>query len=357
MFTQKIKQLLIKLGTMCLLVYTASMSVAYAQNSMPILTVLNWSDYIDPDVISIFEKKYNVKVNDVYFETDDARNQFLIQTGGRGYDVGIVNGVMVETYKKRGWIEAISQQDVPNLQYIDEAKRSSHEGTKGYSVPYSWGTMGIAYRADLVETPIETWMDLFQPQAALHGKIVMIKSSRELIGAALKAKGYSLNSMDKTELAEAGALLLAQKPHVAKYGYVQLGPQSALVTGKVSASIAYSGDALVLNELNSNIKYVVPKEGSSVWVDHWVVYAKSPNKALAHKFLNFMNEPKIAAQNAEYIYMATPNHAAVEFLSQTFLKDSIVYPRAEQLKELEPYHQLQGRGLRTRSQIYNRVVN
>ena len=281
---------------------------------------------------------------------------FLTQTGGVGYDVGIVSGIMMETYKNKGWIEPVRRQDVPNLKNIDEAKRRSNEGVYGYGVPYAWGAVGIAYRADLVETPIESWMDLFQPQSALQGKIVMIKSARELLGAALNAKGYSVNSMDKKELAEAETLLLAQKPHVLRYGYIQLTADSVLVTGTAVATIVYSGDALTLQEINPNIKYVLPKEGSSIWVDHWVVYSKSTNKALAHKFLNFMNEPKIAAQNAEYLYMATPNLAATEFLSKEFLEDSIIHPNAEQLKTLEPHLRLEGRGLRTRSQVYNRVT-
>ena len=356
MFKEKIKQSLINLVTVCLMVYATGMSLAYAQ-STPVLTVLNWSEYIDPEVVSAFEKKYNVKVHDVYYENDDERDKLLVQTGGSGYDLGIVNGVMLETYKKKNWITPVNLQDVPNLQHIDETMRNSHEGANGYSLPYAWGTLGIAYRADLVKKPIETWMDLFQPEAELHGKIVMIKGTRELLGAALNAKGYSVNSMNKKELAEAEALLLAQKPHVSIYGHIELTADSVLVTGKALATITYNGDALTLNELNSNIKYVVPKEGSTVWVDHWVVFAKSANKVLAHQFLNFINEPKIAAQNAEYLYMATPNLAAAEFLSEEFLEDSIIHPPAEQLESLEAYRQLQGRGLRTRSQIYNRVMN
>ncbi|WP_372740914.1 spermidine/putrescine ABC transporter substrate-binding protein [Neptunomonas sp.] len=357
MFKEKIKQSLINLVTLCLMVFTTGMSVAFAENNTPLLTVLNWSEYIDPEVVSAFEEKYNVKVHDVYYENDDERDKFLIQTGGSGYDVGIVSGVMLETYKKKGWIDSINQQNVPNLQNIDAAKKNSHEGANGYSLPYAWGTLGIAYRADLVKKPIETWMDLFEPEAELHQKIVMIKGARELLGTALNAKGYSVNSMSKKELAEAEALLLTQKPHVFRYGHIELGAESVLATGKALATITYSSDALVLNELNPNIKYVVPKEGSTVWVDHWVVFAKSANKALAHQFLNFINEAKIAAQNAEYLYIATPNLAAAEFLSEEFLEDSIIHPHAEQLKNLEAYRQLQGRALRTRSQIYNRVLN
>ena len=170
------------------MVYAIGVSLAYAKGNTPVLTVLNWADYIDPSVVAAFEEQYNVKVNDVYYETDDERDKFVTQTAGVGYDVGIVSGIMVDTYKNKGWIDSISLHDVPNLQYIDKEKRGSNEGADGFSVPYAWGTMGIAYRTDLVEKPIESWMDLFQPQKSLHGKIVMIKSSRELLGGSFKCE-------------------------------------------------------------------------------------------------------------------------------------------------------------------------
>ncbi|ASP46761.1 polyamine ABC transporter substrate-binding protein [Cognaticolwellia beringensis] len=357
MVRQHSKHKLTSLITLCLIAYSLLTSSVFAQKNIPTLTILNWSEYIDPSIVSAFETEFNVKIVDVYYETDDARDKFLNQTNGIGYDVGIVSGMMMQIYSNKGWIDSISTQDVPNLKYIDDKIRNSHQGTYGYSVPYTWGTMGIAYRSDLVEKPIETWMDLFQPQASLKGKIVMIKGARELLGAALNAKGYSINSMDKKELAEAESLLLAQKPHVLKYGYIQLTTESILIRGAAAATIAYGGDALTLSKLDPNVKYVLPKEGSSIWTDHWVVFSQSKNKQLAYKFLNFMNEPKNAAKNAEFIYMATPNIAAKEFLSPEFLSDSIIHPSAEQLKTLEPHLKLQGRMLRTRSKIYNKVIN
>ena len=348
---------LFSLITFCLLIYSFNSPRVNAENNTTTLTLLNWSEFIDPSVVAEFEKKYNAKIADVYYETDDERDKFLIQTSGVGYDIGIVSGMMMEVYKNKGWIDPISQQDVPNLQYIDEKIRSSNVGAYGFSVPYAWGTMGIAYRADLVDKPIETWMDIFQPQAALHGKIVMIKGARELLAAALNAKGYSINSMNKKELGEAESLLLSQKPYVLRYGQIQLTADSILVKGSAVASMTYSGDALALQQIDPNIKYVLPKEGSSIWTDHWVVFAQSRNKALAHKFLNFINEPEIAAQNAEYLYTASPNVAAKKFLSPEFLNNSTIHPNEEHLKNLESHQKLQGRMLRTRSKIYNKVIN
>jgi len=321
------------------------------------LTILNWSEYFDPEIISEFEKKYNVKINEVYFETDDARDKILLQTNGIGYDLGIVNGVMIDTYKQKGWISPISVKDVPNLNFIDPVRRNSHKGTKGYTVPFSWGSLGIAYRTDLIDKPIESWMDLLKPQPSLQGKMIMITGSRELLGIALKALGYSANSENKEQIEKAGELLLAQKPFVKRYGYMSIEEKGALVVGEVVAVPAYNGDALSAQEYQQNIKFVYPKEGALLWVDHWVIYAGSTKKALATQFLNFINQPEIAARNSQYVYMAPANLAALKFLPSEFLNDPVVFPKAEELINSETLLPIQGRTLRTRSQIYNKLVN
>ena len=162
-----------------------------------VLTILNWSEYVSPDMIIAFEKKYKVKVKVVYFESDDARDKILLETDGKGFDLVLVNGAIFKSYKKRGWLQPINSEDIENLRHIEKRWLNIYKPAIGYSVPYFWGTLGIAYRKDLVSKPITSWKQLFHPAKELQGKILMVKSSRDLIGMGLKSLGYSSNSESK----------------------------------------------------------------------------------------------------------------------------------------------------------------
>lgn len=247
---------------------------------------------------------------------------------------------------------------MPNLVHVDPRQRSAYEGAQRYGVPYTWGTLGIAYRADMVPEPVTSWMQLFRPAAALRGKILMIQDPRELVGMALKALGYSSNSADPGELAEAEALLRAQRPYVKSYSYVALTDESALVTGEAAAAMVYNGDALMLRQYNPNIRFVVPKEGGGIWVDYLAVMNASPRKALAMRFIDFLNDPKVAARNTQFLYYATPNLTAERLLPAEFLQDPIVYPDAETLRRSEHYlTRLAPDAVKARQIIYSRLLH
>jgi spermidine/putrescine transport system substrate-binding protein len=320
------------------------------------LVFLTWADYVDPDVVAEFEAEEGVKVQFVYFESDFKRNEILVQTQAQGFDVANVDGGSIGVVGGRGWLMPVSEQTIPNLAHTDPAQRMAYEGGQRYGVPYTWGTIGIAYRADLVEQPIESWMQLFRPEPALHGKIVMIEDPRELVGMALKALGHSINSENLTELAEAERLLQEQRPLVKSYSYVSLTERSALVTGEAAAAMVYNGDALMLQQYEPNIRFVVPPEGTGMWVDYLAVLSSSPRKALAARFIDFMNRPEIAARNAEYLYYATPNRAAERLLPSEFLADDRIYPNAETPRRSEPFvTKLAPRAVKARQKIYARL--
>src|SRR3990172_7862723 len=226
---------------------------------------------------------------------------------------------------------------------MDKSWLTAFPGINGYAVPYFWGTLGIAYRADLVDKAPTSWMDIFQPAQYLYRKIEMVESSRDALGMALKALGYSANSANPMEIKQAEQLLLTQKPYVKTYNYSALTEKSALVSGDVIAAMLYSGDALTVQEFEKNIRYVVPKEGGNLWVDYLVVLDSSKNKELAMAFINFLNEPENAAQLAEFVHYATPNKAAEKLLPDEFLKDSTIYPSAEIIAKSEFYTPLPAR--------------
>lgn len=333
-----------------------SQSVSATETPTRKLMILTWSDYMDPEIIKEFEAEHNAKVTEVYFESDDMRQDMLLETDTLGYDVVMVSGSSVETYRKRGWLAPLNPSQIPHREQIYPKWLTAYAGTEVYGVPYFWGTVGIAYRKDLVAHQITSWKQLYEPADELHGKIVMIKDSRDVIGMALKALGYSANSADIEALEAAETLLLGQKPHVKSYSYVALNKESALYTGEGVAAMAYNGDALMLQELHPDITYVVPTEGCALWVDYLTIMSASKNKLLAHKFINFLNDATNAKRLAEHLYYATPNKAAEKLLPKDFLDDPTIYPNEEILNRCEFYTPLPARAIKTRNTIFTRVI-
>lgn len=322
----------------------------------PELVILNWADYLPEDLVEAFERSRGVKVRLVYFEGDEAREAMLTKSGGTGYDLVLVNGPRLEAYRRQGWLAPITPAEVPNLAQIEPRWLEAY-GAAGVAVPYTWGTTGIGYRADLVDEPIRSWRQLFEPQGALRGKLSLIKANRDLVGLALKSLGHSLNTEDPEHLAAAEALLRAQKPYVYSYSYVDLDENSYLVSGEVVAAMMYNGDALLVKEHHPKITYVLPEEGGALWVDYLVVMQASPNKAVAMDFLNFLNEPEHAAKLAQALYYATPNRAAERLLPPEFLADPVIYPSPEQLARSEFPVPLPPRTTRLYNRVYQAVVD
>ena len=338
-----------------LIFFLTTTSAVFAQSAPRELVLLNWSDYVDPALVEKFEQAHNARIRQVHFESDDLRDEILVEKDGVGFDLVVVNGVMVDTYRKRGWLAEVSEQQVPNLKHIDAHWFEAFGGARGHAVPYFWGTLGIGYRADLVKTPPSSWMDLYRPAEEVRGKIAMVDSQRDAMGMALKALGYSANSTDSGQVGEATQLLLAQKPHVKTYTYLVLDENSALVSGEVVMAMLFSGDALMLQEHHDEVRYVVPREGGNIWADFITVLQGSRNKELAYAFIDFLNEPENAKQLAEYVYYATPNKAAEKLLPAEFLEDSIIYPSEEVLARSEAYKPLSPRAIKTRNANFARL--
>lgn len=320
------------------------------------LVFLTWSEYMEPELLEEFEEKFHVRVRQVFFEADDDRDDLMAERDGRGYDLVLINGIQVEPYVRRGWLAPLTTADIPNLRHIDPRWREAYAHTADYAVPYAWGTVGVAYRRDLVPEPVTSWMQFFRPPESSRGRIAMVKNARDCIGSALKALGYSSNSTDSRELEAAERLLLEQKPYVKSYTYISLSEKSGLVTGDLVAAIAYNGDGLMLKEHEPKIEFLVPHEGGTLWVDYVVVTQASQKKKLAMEFVNFLSEPKNAARTAEFLYYATPNTEAEKLLPKEFLSDPIIYPPKEVLAKSEFEGKLPPRVMKKRNTIFARVL-
>lgn len=321
------------------------------------LVFLNWDSYVDPALIRAFEKRYDVRVREMFFESDEARNRMLVEADGKGYDVAVVNGDALSLYRAHSWLAPLDKSLVANLRHVDPLYRTIYPAADGVAVPYFWGTLGIAYRADLLPAGIRTWKQFFEPDEALHRKISTLASPAELIGMALKAGGQSANSADPAALAEAAALLLRQKPFVRSYFDVAVDEDSALLSGELVASMMYNGDALVLAEQNPHIRYTVPEEGAALWVDYLAVMAAPGNRDLAYAFVNFLNDPANAAQNALRLHYATPNMAAEPLLPTAFLANPAIFPPLDVMARCEVIRPLPAQVERRKAMIYARLVD
>ena len=354
--TSLVKPLLvITLFTNALLLFLPTSSLADIKTDKE-LVFFNWSDYFDPELMAKFEQQYQVKVRQPYFDDDDNRSDMLLETNSEGYDVVIVDTPNLSLYRKTGWLEKIDTAQIPNYRHIDHRWIDAAGDAGEYTVPFFWGTLGIAYRKDLVATPPDKWMDLFRPDEALKGKIGMHRNTVDLVGTTLKALGYSVNDTKTATLDLVEQLLQEQKPYVHTYDYLNLGDGSTIVTGEIVAGMFYSGDALMVMEFDENIEYVLPAEGSMIWIDHMVVMKSSKNKELAWQFINFVNDPENAAQLAEFVYSATPNLAAEKLLPDEFLQDPVIYPDINALSKSELNHPLPARIVKKRSRIVSRIT-
>lgn len=342
-------------GITCIL----SLALASDSDNVPMsreLIVLNWAEYMDPELLEKFEQQYGVKVREIYFESDDFRDEMMLDAMAEGYDIVLVNGLMMDIYRQQGWLAPLDPKKIPNLKLINQRWRTSYPGVEDYGIPYAWGTLGIGYRKDLLGREITSWLEFFRPDKDLQNKIGLMRSSRDLMGMALKALGYSANSSDSQEIKAAEKLLLGLKPYVHNFSYISVDEDSSLIKGDIIASMMYSGDALMLKDHFDNIDYVLPEEGGNLWVDYWVVLSSSGNKDLAWSFLNFMNEPANAAQAAQYIFYASPNDGAEKLLPEEFLENTFIYPDEKSLEKSEFYRALPARIEKKSNQSYTRFV-
>ncbi|WP_130471522.1 polyamine ABC transporter substrate-binding protein [Candidatus Magnetaquicoccus inordinatus] len=293
------------------------------------LVLLNWEEYMDRGLLDAFEKESGIHVREVFFETEEARDALLAQTGGEGYDLVVVQAKDIQAYAHSGWLTPIPADKIPNMKHIGAKWRATYPEAEQYGVPWLWGTLGIGYRPDLLKREVSSWMDLLQPANELKGRIMMLSDAIGMRTIAMKALGYSMNDVNKKVLEGSADLLRKQKPFVHTYGYMGLGEKSPLITGQYWMALMFNGDAITLSKMEPNIAFVVPKEGTLLWVDCFTIAKASKKKEQAARLINFLHQPKNAARLAETVHFASVNEGALPFLSAEHRNNPIIYPPQE----------------------------
>lgn len=306
------------------LLLLAGTTMAGAETTGGVVNVFNWYEYISQDAIDLFEKETGIEVNMMYFDTNETMLP-QVRISPSSFDVVIPSDYAIEKLIKEDLLDTINFDNVPNFQYIDpNLLNPGYDPTGAYSVPYMWGTVGILYNTKMVDEEITSWGSLFDPKYA--GKVFMQDSVRDSMGVALKYLGYSMNSVNPVELTEARNLLLKQKQDgiVKAYQFDEIKEKMAV--GEAALTALYSGDAQFAIDLNSDLAYVVPMEGSNIWVDGMVIPKGAKNKNNAEIFINFMCRPDVSAMNCNEIWYSTPNVEAVKLMGDEYINNLTINP-------------------------------
>ncbi len=313
--------------------------------------VLNWGEYIDPATLDMFEEETGIKVIYEEFETNELMYP-KVEAGSSAYDVICPSDYMIQKMIDNNLLQELNFDNMPNAkanigaQYYEQA--AAFDPGNKYCVPYCWGTVGILYNKTMVDEPVTSWSILWDEK--YDDNILMQDSVRDAFMVALKLKGYSMNSLNEAELNEAKDALIAQKPLVQAYVVDQV--RDKMIGGEAALGVIYSGEAIYTQRENPDLEYVVPQEGTNVWIDGWVVPKNAPNKTNAEKFIDFMCRGDIALMNFEYITYSTPNTVAQQMIEDEDIKNStIAFPDLTQYENLETYKFLGEEG----DELYNNL--
>ncbi|WP_242846262.1 ABC transporter substrate-binding protein [Anaeromassilibacillus senegalensis] len=304
------------------------------------INVYNWGEYISNgvddtlDVNAEFTRRTGIDVNYTTFDTNESLYSKLAG-GGANYDVIVPSDYMVSKLLQEGYLEELDFDNIPNFQYIDEQYRNpNYDPTNAYSVPYTWGVVGIFYNKNYVKETVDSWSILWDPDYA--GKILMFDNPRDSFGIAQKRLDYSFNSTNEKEWEDAAALLKEQKPLIQAYVMDQIFDKMA--SGDAWLAPYYAGDAATLVDDNPDIGFAIPtKEGTNFFVDALCIPKGAKHKKEAEEYINFLCDPEIAAANVDYIGYSTPETAAKELLPEETVENPIFYPPKEILDNSEVF--------------------
>lgn len=324
-----------------------------AKSTGEVVNVYNWGEYIDDSVNAQFTKETGIKVNYNTYPTNEELYARL-KGGGVQYDVIIPSDYMIGRMIKENMIEKLDFKNIPNYKDIDSRyKGLSFDPKNEYSVPYTWGVVGIVYNKTMVKEKVDSWNILWDEK--YKGKILMFDNSRDALGIALKKLGYSYNTNDETQLKAAAAELEKQKPLVQAYVMDQIFDK--MEGGEAALAPYYAGDAITMMNESPDLGFAIPKEGTNLFVDSMCIPKGAKNKTAAEKYINFMTSAEISAKNSESIGYSTPSTKALEKLPEETRKNPFAYPDQSIISKAEVYQNLPEKTLDLYDQLWTDIIS
>jgi spermidine/putrescine transport system substrate-binding protein len=299
----------------------AAAFLTHCGNPQPLLHIYTWADYFKPALVARFEKENSCRV---IIDTYDSNETMYakIKAGAGGYDLLTPTSYMVSLMNSQGMVQKLDHGLLPNLAHVDpEYLMLAIDKTMDHSVPYMIVNTVIAYLGSRVKDFEPSWA-MFD-RSDLKGRMTMLNDMRETIGAGLKFLGYSINTTDEAELGRAKEVVVRWKKNIAKYENEQY--KTGVASGEFLLVQGYSGDILQVQQENPDVRFAVPREGTSISVDDLVIPEGAKQVSLAHAFINFLHDPMVAAENIAFLKYLCPNRDAYALLSEDLRKNPGVF--------------------------------
>ncbi len=320
------------------LISLTMLSPCYVYAADKELNILTWSDYMDEENMpKDFEKETGIKVRLDFYESNEEMIAKLQAGGASQYDIIVPSDFIMSSLINLKLIQPLDHSKIPNLVNLsEEFKNTTFDSGNIYSAGWQWGTIGLLYdKTKISELEASSWSIIFD-SAKKSGSFALIDSVREMLGITLLYLGYDFNSIDPNQLKKAAELLIKTKKRKNCIGFKGgVGGRNEVISGSANIAIVYNGDGITAVYKNpKRFGFIVPKEGSEIWLDSMCIPAKAPNTEAAHKWINWVLKPKVGAALTNYNYCATPNQAALPYIDKKVLEDPGIWPTPEIMDKL-----------------------
>lgn len=297
----------------------------------------NWGDYVDPEILSDFEKETGYKI---IYETFDSNEAMMakIEQGKTHYDIAFPSEYTVEMMREKGLLEKLDHSKIKGLDNIDQRFLDQvYDPGNEYSIPYFWGTFGIIYNSEKYNPEdLDSWKKLWDPK--FEGEILCFDGARETLGIGLLTDGYDINEKNEKILRKVKNDLVPFMKNVKALLADEI--RMYMAQEEADIGITFSGEAAIAESMNENLSYIIPKEGSNIWFDTMVIPKTSKNKEGAYALINYLLRPEVAARNADYIRYATPNKKAMDLIDPESRADKTIYPDDDVIDKLTVFKHL-----------------
>lgn len=328
----------------------SALSPVNAEHKEQVVHLYNWEEFLSPLVIDKLEQEHKILIEQLYFSDEAVRDELLLSERGKSLDIVVVESVQLQRLGKLGVVKPIKAL---KNQLSARFQTRWAEACGDYGLPYAWGTSGILYRADKFAKPVTSWKALLEPDEQFKGKVSMYYHPIDLVGAALLASNIDPFSSDDEHLKIAYKALQTQRNYLGTTDYILNETEKPDQLRNIDIAFGFSGDHYILNvvEPNAQWRYVVPNEGTTVWLECLALPAGSRSSEKAITTLDFLTSPEVAALNAQNAWFSSPNQGIRQFLDEDYLNDPIISPNPSLIEKSYLYRAVNDSGLVLRQRI------